>query len=147
MSLKASMPPQISIMRTMCVSMNFRVRTALVMRWQVRSWKFLLQAEVGMRDCKVTGVQTCALPIYVDVPARIELGLLGGPQVEADAAVDPAQEHRAHALLVGLGDKLRAAVLARRRSVDRARAQDRKSTRLNSSHLVISYAAFCLQQK
>src|SRR2546426_6091141 len=28
-----------------------------------------------------------------------------------------------------------------------ARAQDRKSTRLNSSHLVISYAVFCLKKK
>src|SRR5256885_4456183 len=27
------------------------------------------------------------------------------------------------------------------------RARDRKSTRLNSSHLVISYAGFCLKQK
>src|SRR5256885_7144112 len=27
------------------------------------------------------------------------------------------------------------------------RPQDRKSTRLNSSHLVISYAVFCLQKK
>src|SRR2546426_4983079 len=29
----------------------------------------------------------------------------------------------------------------------RWRAQDRKSTRLNSSHLVISYAVFCLKKK
>src|SRR5256885_5851290 len=29
----------------------------------------------------------------------------------------------------------------------RARAEDRKSTRLNSSHLVISYAVFCLKKK
>src|SRR2546426_6123538 len=29
----------------------------------------------------------------------------------------------------------------------RAPAQDRKSTRLNSSHLVISYAVFCLKKK
>src|SRR2546426_5208634 len=29
----------------------------------------------------------------------------------------------------------------------RARARDRKSTRLNSSHLVISYAVFCLKKK
>src|SRR5256885_12894877 len=29
----------------------------------------------------------------------------------------------------------------------RKRAQDRKSTRLNSSHLVISYAVFCLKKK
>src|SRR2546426_9297616 len=28
-----------------------------------------------------------------------------------------------------------------------ASAQDRKSTRLNSSHLVISYAVFCLKKK
>src|SRR2546426_12590904 len=30
---------------------------------------------------------------------------------------------------------------------DRAPARDRKSTRLNSSHLVISYAVFCLKKK
>src|SRR2546426_7995806 len=29
----------------------------------------------------------------------------------------------------------------------RHRAEDRKSTRLNSSHLVISYAVFCLKKK
>src|SRR5947207_9910642 len=29
----------------------------------------------------------------------------------------------------------------------RARAKDRKSTRLNSSHTVISYAVFCLKKK
>src|SRR5256885_3534226 len=29
----------------------------------------------------------------------------------------------------------------------RARVADRKSTRLNSSHLVISYAVFCLKKK
>src|SRR2546426_8827094 len=29
----------------------------------------------------------------------------------------------------------------------RARERDRKSTRLNSSHLVISYAVFCLKKK
>src|SRR2546426_3586227 len=30
---------------------------------------------------------------------------------------------------------------------ERAQAKDRKSTRLNSSHLVISYAVFCLKKK
>src|SRR5256885_11216683 len=34
-----------------------------------------------------------------------------------------------------------------RREADPAEVQDRKSTRLNSSHLVISYAVFCLKQK
>src|SRR2546426_2735152 len=33
------------------------------------------------------------------------------------------------------------------RDVMRANERDRKSTRLNSSHLVISYAVFCLKKK
>src|SRR5256885_11943282 len=37
--------------------------------------------------------------------------------------------------------------LARRAEVDHHGAVDRKSTRLNSSHLVISYAVFCLKKK
>src|SRR5256885_12136621 len=34
-----------------------------------------------------------------------------------------------------------------RRVRDRQQCADRKSTRLNSSHLVISYAVFCLKKK
>src|SRR2546426_4789134 len=34
-----------------------------------------------------------------------------------------------------------------RRLLGRVDVQDRKSTRLNSSHLVISYAVFCLKKK
>src|SRR5256885_5305401 len=34
-----------------------------------------------------------------------------------------------------------------RRTCCRATSRDRKSTRLNSSHLVISYAVFCLKKK
>src|SRR5260221_9125015 len=34
-----------------------------------------------------------------------------------------------------------------KRSTPFARLQDRKSTRLNSSHTVISYAVFCLKKK
>src|SRR5258705_9829008 len=36
---------------------------------------------------------------------------------------------------------------ARRQPAEEAREQDRKSTRLNSSHLGISYAVFCLKKK
>src|SRR5690606_40289230 len=36
---------------------------------------------------------------------------------------------------------------ARLRSVDANQLQDRKSTRLNSSHVKISYAVFCLKKK
>src|SRR5947207_15418342 len=36
---------------------------------------------------------------------------------------------------------------ARRAGAGGARSRDRKSTRLNSSHTVISYAVFCLKKK
>ena len=39
---------------------------------QLSGWfsdNFFFQAEDGIRDTSVTGVQTCALPIWVDVPA------------------------------------------------------------------------------
>src|SRR2546426_7834237 len=53
--------------------------------------------------------------------------------------------HRAAALLPALGGGHAAqhADLRARLGADR----DRKSTRLNSSHLVISYAVFCLKKK
>src|SRR5256885_11511168 len=41
---------------------------------------FFFQAEDGIRDYKVTGVQTCALPIYADVARRVH-GLLPGPEL------------------------------------------------------------------
>src|SRR2546426_6218057 len=42
---------------------------------------------------------------------------------------------------------LRPDLAPRDRSLVTVSAQDRKSTRLNSSHLVISYAVFCLKKK
>src|SRR5438045_4628430 len=49
----------------------------------------------------------------------------------------------------GTGGGFRPAFRAGRRARDaaRSRARDRKSTRLNSSHLGISYAVFCLKKK
>src|SRR5256885_11013906 len=41
----------------------------------------------------------------------------------------------------------RAAAITTPRPDRRAAGADRKSTRLNSSHLVISYAVFCLKKK
>src|SRR5437588_8537723 len=38
-------------------------------------------------------------------------------------------------------------LVTRRRAGDRVDPQDRKSTRLNSSHTVISYAVFCLKKQ
>src|SRR5256885_8233341 len=39
------------------------------------------------------------------------------------------------------------ALIARAGQFEKAMQADRKSTRLNSSHLVISYAVFCLKKK
>src|SRR6266702_8710750 len=50
----------------------------------------------------------------------------------------------------GLADRARTRGGARARPADRQRAcrpLDRKSTRLNSSHVAISYAVFCLKKK
>src|SRR5205807_8364936 len=91
-------------------------------------------------DCKhpsTTNVYTLslhdALPICIglrgeDVPFRGQ-PLLDGQVVLDDAVVDDHERARA----VGV----RMSVVVR----------DRKSTRLNSSHLVISYAVFCLKKK
>ena len=43
--------------------------------------------------------------------------------------------------------KLVEGVEAYKQSFVELRAEDRKSTRLNSSHVVISYAVFCLKKK
>src|ERR1039457_4872776 len=74
--------------------------------------KFFFQAEDGIRDFK-TGVQTCALPIWVPIsfsPVCLCLSII----------------FCSCYLFCDL-------------------VSDRKSTRLNSSHLVISYAVFCLK--
>src|SRR5258708_26698573 len=42
---------------------------------------FFFQAEDGIRDDLVTGVQTCALPIYVDSSKPQAYGLLGFAQL------------------------------------------------------------------
>src|SRR5207245_9559479 len=48
-------------------------------------WYFFFQAEDGIRDATVTGVQTCALPIYPDVQCDLaDLRL-----VEIPDRVDP----------------------------------------------------------
>src|SRR6266542_2120005 len=77
------------------------------------SFFFFFQAEDGIRDATVTGVQTCALPIC------------RGPR-SADA-------RRLRHLRSG-GE--------RRLDPGKGGTQDRKSTRLNSSHGSISYSVF-----
>src|SRR5690606_42095260 len=51
-----------------------------------------------------------------------------------------------HGLRRGLSGVLRL-LRVRLRELDRAAQRDRKSTRLNSSHVKTSYAVFCLKKK
>src|SRR2546430_4142642 len=81
---------------------------------------FFFQAEDGIRDLTVTGVQTCALPIC-------------DPKV-SESVKDLFTQ--LPLLEVADGFWQRAGLL-----------RDRKSTRLNSSHSQISYAVFCLKKK
>src|SRR5256885_12437961 len=103
------------------------------------SFFFFFQAEDGIRDYKVTGVQTCALPISMKFVSKT-LGELGVPH---ETRVVSA--HRTPDLL------FKYASNAEKRGIEviiaGAGGADRKSTRLNSSHLVISYAVFCLKKK
>src|ERR1039457_5916948 len=77
------------------------------------AFNYLFQAEDGIREYKVTRVQTCALPIYQpnQMAQLIRNTLDASPKDQQPPLPGP----------------------------------DRKSTRLNSSHLVISYAVFCLK--
>src|SRR5256885_12740441 len=74
-------------------------------------------------------------------------------QLERDGKVVHARDYAiSRAEVIRFLDRLRETPLEARRQIAglnprRADIIDRKSTRLNSSHLVISYAVFCLKKK
>src|SRR5688572_31905012 len=76
-------------------------------------------------------------------------------EIEAHVGVDALALHRRHEVqqvVERLLVHLRRVVLVERRGVvadhvDAELGEDRKSTRLNSSHSQISYAVFCLKKK
>src|SRR2546426_6695159 len=70
-------------------------------------------------------------------PGRLRRAAPGGP---AGRRARDAPSRR-----LSLSVRRDRALLPRR--TDNERRRDRKSTRLNSSHLVISYAVFCLKKK
>src|SRR2546430_12613309 len=85
---------------------------------------FFFQAEDGIRDLTVTGVQTCALPIY---PGYWAFELADSFDEMTRVGGNPYWREKLNIALHYL--------------------QDRKSTRLNSSHSQISYAVFCLKKQ
>src|SRR5690348_17487545 len=97
---------------------------------------FFFQAEDGIRDGRVTGVQTCALPIYRGHRLHRHRPPDALPRPLRRAA---ARRSAAHGFAVVPGRRPGRTARGDRR--------DRKSTRLNSSHPSISYAVFCLKKK
>src|SRR5207249_9022876 len=104
-------------------------------------------AEDGIRDRNVTGVQTCALPILAARKAGTSSrGPLRWRPVRGGRPYgsDDAEYAVRHVSICGWDRApLRLAKLVQRSSRGSGRVQDRKSTRLNSSHVSISYAVFC----
>src|SRR5688500_20081167 len=98
-----------------------------------------VQTEDGIRNYKVTGVQTCALPIYPQMVENDRIVNIEGPKLGTVKQVG------ALALFSETPSEISTGAPAL--GQHQAELQDRKSTRLNSSHLVISYAVFCLKKK
>src|SRR2546426_1651380 len=102
---------------------------------RVRDERRALRADVGMThvDVRDPGAD-------LDAPGCHAHELRG----RHDIVVDLGREDRIEACLLGFaGDRLDFASAP----ADTGNDGDRKSTRLNSSHLVISYAVFCLKKK
>src|SRR5690606_39943049 len=108
-----------------------------------KSSHVFFQAEDGIRDFHVTGAQTCALPILENYN-RI---------FTADEKFVQSVKITFYYVLASVPLKLIAALLVAMllnkavRGISVYRTADRKSTRLNSSHVKISYAVFCLKKK
>src|SRR5690625_7116757 len=108
----------------------------------------MLKAEDGIRDGHVTGVQTCALPIC---------GITTRNRSRRRRDTDPMTD-RTYSARPGFWARRRLRKQAEHEAQQQADTttddtkknevkEDRKSTRLNSSHVAISYAVFCLKKK
>src|SRR5438034_5463603 len=90
----------------------------------------------------MTSGLTCCMPFFFIPPATTEIYTLSlHDALPISAARRAAATHPPHALP---GEPAPHALVGRRPG---PAVRDRKSTRLNSSHTVISYAVFCLKKK
>src|SRR3712207_7508278 len=104
------------------------------------------QAEDGIRDIGVTGVQTCALPIFNGKLAPV-VGKICMDQCMIDITDIPNVKIGDEVILIGESNGLKITIDDLAKLLGTINYEDRKSTRLNSSHANISYAVFCLKKK
>src|SRR3712207_8453451 len=87
-----------------------------------------------------------ALPIsHADLEGRLPVAAMGDAQHRLVGGIG-----RGLGVLeghMGQGRRGKGEESGRERAAETGRCQDRKSTRLNSSHANISYAVFCLKKK
>src|SRR3712207_7670776 len=102
---------------------------------------FFFQAEDGIRDIGVTGVQTCALPIFMYIKNIVNVGRSSGVFL-----ITSLQKPTNDSIPSDIKSQL-CTRISLRINDSPASIVDRKSTRLNSSHANISYAVFCLKKK
>src|SRR5690242_20962636 len=93
---------------------------------------------VVFKDTATTEIYTLSLHDALPI-SLLESSPAGAPGPPSEEVTDIVSARAAP------GDRKRAASPAPGARGDRAR--DRKSTRLNSSHMSISYAVFCLKKK
>src|SRR5690606_39756168 len=104
---------------------------------------FFFQAEDGIRDFHVTGVQTCALPISPSgsPPPGTH------PRARSRSALPNGKWCRGACHSLRWTRRTAPGSRSSMGRWGRGSLADRKSTRLNSSHVKISYAVFCLKKK
>src|SRR3712207_7406500 len=99
-----------------------------------------LEEGLTFDDVLLVPARSDVMPAEVDTSTRLTRGIsLRIPL--CSAAMDTVTESR---LAIAIAQQGGIGVIHKNFSVER---QDRKSTRLNSSHANISYAVFCLKKK
>src|SRR5690625_6076635 len=117
----------------------------------------VLEEEYEMVSCKAEDGELGILPGHIPLVAPLDIGavrLKNGDEQELIAVNGGFLEVRPDkvTILAQSAEKpseidLERAERARERAEKRLQSEDRKSTRLNSSHVAISYAVFCLKKK
>src|SRR5256885_13155093 len=101
----------------------------------------------GQRCMWITMCLCSAFFFFFNDTATTEIYTLSLHDALPICEADPEDEEGAAEIYRTFGECRFALQEALRQWPENAEARDRKSTRLNSSHLVISYAVFCLKKK